>query len=130
MCREEILEFCKVIQKGLFWKLGLRFGDAYMCIYCRWVKVVFALRIPIAFFAAPTPHRWTAIGVGASRNQTATVSLSTARVPISNAIDPIPTQRTSFRSSTHTFVVCAGIIFVPRYPHTPLHPHRSVSTVG
>jgi len=34
------------------------------------------------FFATTTPRRWTAISMGALRDQTAIVSLSTAGVPI------------------------------------------------
>ena len=54
----------------------------YISIYCRWVEIVVALRIHRAFLSPTTPHRWTAIGVGAVRERS-------ARDPLSNAIVPI-----------------------------------------
>jgi len=76
MCREEILGFCKVITKGLFRKCE------YMSIYCRWVKVVFAVKIHTAFLCPTTPHRWTAIGMGADRDHPAIGTLSIAIDPL------------------------------------------------
>ncbi len=80
------LGFCNLYAKGLSRKTKSRFGAKYISIYCRWVKVVFALRIHPAFFVPTTPCRWTAISVGAPRDQS-------AHGPLSNAIGPISTQK-------------------------------------
>ena len=63
----------------------MRFGATYMCIYCRWLKVVFVLWIHMAFLYATPRHRWTATTVGALRKRS-------ARVPLSNASGPIPPE--------------------------------------
>ncbi len=62
--------------------VGIRGLVKYISIYCRWVEIMFALRIHIAFLCPTTPRRWTAIGVGAVRGRSAIDPLSNASAPI------------------------------------------------
>ena len=70
-----VLDLYKVGVKGLFWKVG------YAYIQSGRRDCIFAVNTP-GFLCITAPHRWTAIGVGAIRHQTAIIPLSTASVPI------------------------------------------------
>jgi len=77
-----------------------------MRIYLRWVEIVFLLKIPIFFFRTTTPRRWTAIGMGALRYQTAIGSLSTASVPTSLEVGHrAPCPRVFFYTRTPTVAI-------------------------
>ena len=80
-----------------------------MRIYARWVKIVFSLRIPIAFLCITTARRWTAIGVGAFRAHPAIGPLSTASDPTLTTFLYNAQCRVSFCTRAllvHVFVVC------------------------
>ena len=97
------------------WRGYLRNVGVYICIYCRWRKIVCVLCVGIVFLCAPPPHRWTADGVGADRDHPATTPLSAARVPIPREVLRIYTHIPS-----PTRIILTGILLIIGYPHP--HP--------
>lgn len=78
---KEILRFYKVVPKWVKWNFANKYG-----VYA-YIRSMGRDRVSVEnthiFFATTTPRRWTAIGMGADRHQTAIGSLSTAGVPLS-----------------------------------------------
>jgi hypothetical protein len=77
-----------------------------MCIYLSRRRDRVSVEHTCLFFATTTPRRWTAIGMGALRYQTAIGSLSTASVPTSLEVGHrAPCPRVFFYTRTPTVAI-------------------------
>ena len=80
MQKDVLKEIFEILQGGVKWvKWNLWLW--YMHIYCRWRRGVCVLRIYQLFFTPPTARRWTAVIMGADRDQIAIGPLTTASDP-------------------------------------------------
>ena len=78
-CLKEILRLYNVGVKWVKWKCGYKYG---VYVYIRSMgRDRLRVKNIYLFFTSTTPHRWTAIGMGADRYQTAIGALSNDSVP-------------------------------------------------